>query len=125
LQDLGGNTVSLREQHGKTVLLVFWATWCAPCQEELPVIKRLSAEGNGLTVLAITDEPRDVVKEFVARGGYSFTVLLDPNREAFCLFDADTLPAAIVIDRTNRIRARLGRIFPRQFVIMKQLAYPE
>lgn len=76
-QDLSGKTVSLRAYRGKVVLLSFLATWCAPCQQELPQFAAWQHEIGGLQVIAVSmdDEPAPV-RALVRKLGLQFPVVM-------------------------------------------------
>ncbi len=107
LPDLAGRPRSLDEFTDKVVLVTFWASWCRPCIEEMPGIKRLAA--------TMADQPFAVVGVNVGEGerrvqaaagrlGIEFPVLLDKDSTAFKDWGADVLPTAYVLDRSGRIR---------------------
>ena len=76
--------VALADLRGRVVLVNFWATWCKPCEEEMPAMERLyrRLQGRGCELLAIAvDEDADDVRRFRERLGLSFPILWDPERE--------------------------------------------
>src|SRR5262249_36176182 len=80
LRSLDGRTVTLSALKGQVVLINFWATWCIPCQAEMPAIQHAyeARKGQGFTVLAVNlNEPDKDVQDYVTRLGVNFTVLLD------------------------------------------------
>ncbi|NBC16743.1 MAG: redoxin domain-containing protein [Bacteroidetes bacterium] len=99
----------LADYEGQVVLLNFWATWCAPCLEELPDLNRLQARygERGLVVLTISDEARDVLLDFQQTrpldtvSGFipDRSVLPQPFRRTSAV-----RPASFVIDREGRIQ---------------------
>ena len=106
LPDLAGKPVSLSDFKGQVVLLDFWATWCEPCQEEIPVLKSLYAKykDRGLVVLGVSvDEAgAKTVAPFAKRNNINYPVLLvgaDPP-EGYPVYG---LPAAFLIDRKGFI----------------------
>jgi thiol-disulfide isomerase/thioredoxin len=86
LDDLTGKRVTLKEQRGKVVFLNFWATWCAPCIQEMPTMEKLHQDlgKQGLVILAINfQETPDQVKEFFGEHNFTFTALLDRDGKVF------------------------------------------
>ncbi len=106
LTDLAGNTVTLSDYQGRVVLLNFWATWCGPCEAEMPAIEqryRTFAERD-FTVLAVNlAEPAADVRAFVERLGLTFTVLLDPSETVFDLYRVRGYPTTFVVGRDGVI----------------------
>src|SRR5689334_6914610 len=83
LTDLRGDSVSMAGLHGKVVFLNIWATWCAPCREEMPSMEKLYERLHGnkdFVMLAVSQDTssRDEVMAYVKKHGYHFEVLLDP-----------------------------------------------
>ncbi len=100
LPDIEGQEVRLSDFRGKTVMLTFWATWCAPCNAELPTVQEIYEEyrDNGLVVLAVDDENQATVREFLRAKHYSFTALVDSKRTVFREFAIHYIPTAFVIN---------------------------
>ena len=110
LQDLAGRRHDLADYRGKVVLVNFWATWCAPCREEMPSIQRLKEQlaGKPFAVLAVNlDEPETRIRKFLSQMTVDFTVLLDPGKKAASAWNARILPASFVIGPDGRIRYSL------------------
>jgi thiol-disulfide isomerase/thioredoxin len=105
-RDINGAPHSLREYRGKTVMLVFWATWCPPCNEEIPSLKKLASDSAGqLTILALTFEDPNVVKPFVAEKGLNYTVLAAPPESLPTPYrDVQGFPTTFYIDANGIIR---------------------
>jgi peroxiredoxin len=105
LADLDGREVSLSELRGQAVLLSFWASWCAPCKEEIPLFEKLrhEFEPRGLAVWGINNEPRQTAREFLNRYGRDFPTLLDEKRSVFGDYEAGKIPVSVVVDRTGRV----------------------
>ncbi len=108
LKDLHGNTWILKDLRGKVVIVNFWATWCPPCRKEMPDLEKLYTRfrDRGLLVLAISDEEAAKVEPFVAKGGFTFPVLLDPGSKAHEAFDVGGIPKSFVFDRQGRLAAQ-------------------
>jgi thiol-disulfide isomerase/thioredoxin len=76
-QDLSGRAVNLRAYRGKVVLLSFWATWCAPCQQELPQFAAWQHEFGGLQVIAVSmDDDAAPVRALVHKLGLQFPIAM-------------------------------------------------
>ncbi|RPI30554.1 MAG: TlpA family protein disulfide reductase, partial [Chloroflexota bacterium] len=93
-RNLAGDVVSLSDYRGKVVLLNFWATWCAPCEVEMPLLQdRYSQYSTEIEVLAVNyAEPEKDVKAFADKYGLSFPVLLDPNGQVNDLYHVRGYP---------------------------------
>jgi peroxiredoxin len=107
LTDLQGQTWTLRDLEGKVVLVNFWATWCPPCQKELPDLESLydRFKGQGFVILAISDEDAAKVKPFIAKRKLTYPVLLDRGRKVNELFQVGGIPRSFVYDRGGKLVA--------------------
>lgn len=109
LGDLQGRTHRLDEYRGKVVLVNFWATWCAPCREEMPALERLrqSLEGKPFAVLAVNvAEGGRVAGDFMKTMPNGFTVLLDRDGRTAKAWGARILPATYVLGPDGEVRIR-------------------
>jgi peroxiredoxin len=100
--------VGLSEFKGKVVFLNFWATWCKPCEEEMPAMERLHQrfKSKGLVVLAISEdsEGASVVGPYMKRHKLTFPVGLDPKMSVAGLYGVWAVPSTFIIDRRgNRV----------------------
>ncbi len=109
LKDLNGDEISLASLRGKVVFLNIWATWCAPCREEMPSIESLYNDfknNKDFVVLAVSqDTDAAAVAPFVKQNHLGFTVLLDPHNEVGEHYDVDGIPETFIIGRDGRIMA--------------------
>ena len=107
LTDLEGKSWSLQGLHGKVVLVNFWATWCPPCRKEMPDLETLYKQfkGQGLLILAISDEDISKVKPFIAEHNTMYPVLLDPGSKVHQMFQVDGIPKSFVYDREGKLAA--------------------
>ncbi|MFN8532217.1 MAG: TlpA disulfide reductase family protein [Dehalococcoidia bacterium] len=108
LGQLDGSPLSLSSLKGKPVLINFWATWCAPCRDEMPLIQdaAIRYERSGLTVLAINvQEGEALVKPFVDEFGLKFTVVLDKNGDVVSRYRVRGLPTSVFVGRDGVIRS--------------------
>ena len=108
LESLSGERVRLSDLRGHPVLINFWATWCAPCELEMPTIEsRYEQYSPDLVVLAVNfDEPVGDVWAFVDRLGLTFDVLLDPGAEVQDLYRIYGYPTTFFVDAQGVIRAQ-------------------
>jgi peroxiredoxin len=107
LPDLNGVDIALRSQHSPVVLVHFFATWCEPCREELPALRRLVARSVdvGVTVLAVSvGEVDERVRRFFETLPVNFPVLLDRDRAIARAWQVNTLPTTFVLDGTHEPR---------------------
>ena len=111
LRNLNGNLQGLSEFKDKVVILNFWATWCAPCLEEMPAFEKLYRRyrSQGLTVIAVSLDKGDTskVEKFVDEHSLTFPVLLDLDGIAERIYPSFTIPFTYVIDKRGRIAARV------------------
>jgi cytochrome c biogenesis protein CcmG/thiol:disulfide interchange protein DsbE len=113
LQDTSGATVKLSDYRGKVVLLNFWATWCAPCREEIPWFVDFEREykDRNFAVLGVSMDARgwDVVKPYTERHQINYPVMLGDAGVNTRYGGADALPVTFMIDRSGRIaRTHVG-----------------
>jgi thiol-disulfide isomerase/thioredoxin len=109
LLDLEGHPRNLSEFRGKTVLLDFWATWCAPCLSSLPIYDTWQAElaPRGLVILAVSVDDEDInIRNFVKKVATNLTILRDKGGRVAETFDLPTMPTAFLIGPDGRIRWR-------------------
>jgi len=88
---------------GKVVFLNFWATWCKPCEEEMPAMERLYRrfKDRGLVVLALAEdrEGAGAVAPYLKKRGLTFPVGLDPKMEVASLYGVWAIPSTYIIDK--------------------------
>ncbi len=108
LRSLGGPNLRLGEQRGQIVMLNFWATWCAPCREEMPHLARLYEKyrSAGFTLLGVNvdDDPRHAATA-AARMALPFPVLFDNDKTVVKAYAVSTMPSTVFIDRDGRQRS--------------------
>ena len=107
LQDADGKTVRLSDFKGRVVLLNFWATWCQPCNVEIPWFDQFQREygGAGLTVLGVSmdDDGWTAVKPFLAAKKIGYRMVLGNDDVSRDFGGVESLPSTLLIDRTGRI----------------------
>jgi cytochrome c biogenesis protein CcmG, thiol:disulfide interchange protein DsbE len=104
---LAGGNFSLAEQRGKPVVLNFWATWCGPCQRELPAIQRATEYYGDDVVFAGVDqgETAEKVQLYVDKMGLTFAIPMDGDGEVGFQYNVKGLPTTFFIDRDGIIRS--------------------
>lgn len=116
-QDLAGATRRLSEWNGRILLLNFWATWCAPCREEIPMLMELRAEYSqfGVEVVGIAIDMASKVSDYVRQMRIDYPILvadaggLDLMRSLGNT--AGGLPYTVLLDRQgNPVRRKLGAL---------------
>ncbi|MFK7897462.1 MAG: TlpA family protein disulfide reductase [Myxococcota bacterium] len=113
---LDGGHVDLTAQRGKIVVLDFWATWCAPCEVQMPVLDALWKEAGGdeLMVLGISvdTDPASEVAEWVEERGFKYPIAIG-DQELAMDFGVIGFPSLIVVDRAGRIFTRHTGVWSR------------
>ena len=109
LNSLEGKQVKLGDYRGKVILINFWASWCLPCKEEMPLIQTASEQyrDQGLVVLGInmTDlDDRKAIDGFVQETGVSFPILLDKSGSVSNDYRVFSIPTSFFIDRMGIIQ---------------------
>ncbi len=109
LTDLDGNPIRLADFAGRPLWIVFWATWCIPCQQEASHIRAAyhAHAGAQLAVLAIDiQEPAAAVREYVRSNDLDYTIGLDPTAAVKDLYGAWGLPSHYFVDADGTVRDR-------------------
>jgi peroxiredoxin len=107
LTALTGEQGGLSQYKGQVVMVNFWATWCGPCQQEMPLLDQMYKKYKpaGFTLIGVNvDKESPAVKELLARRPVSFPVLLDPANQVSKAYHVDEMPSSVIIDRKGAIR---------------------
>ena len=119
LKDLNNKKYTLSELKGKIVLVNFWATWCAPCREEMPTLDWLYTrfQSQGLVVLSITSENGYDVASFMGPIKYHPPVLIDTGGKVNQLFHIKGIPKTFFFDRDGKLLGEtIDQCTQRQFI---------
>lgn len=109
VQFADGRRTQLSDWKGQPVVLNFWATWCAPCRDEMPEFVEVYDERqeDGLMIVGINaQESADQAARFMAEYGITFPVALDSRGDVQQLYNVRGLPTTVFIDREGRIVQR-------------------
>ncbi|MDX2139476.1 MAG: TlpA disulfide reductase family protein [Chloroflexota bacterium] len=100
LPSLAGDTITLTDYAGRTVILNFWATWCVPCEREMPALNAYAAEQDEVIVLAINvGETEDIVRPWLEeRGIDALTVLMDTDMDVRYDYGVMQFPTTYALD---------------------------
>lgn len=111
-QDAEGKSRHLSDFRGRVVLLNIWATWCAPCRQEMPTLDRLQARLGGadfeVVALSVDRLGIDAVRDFYAEIGVRrLSIYVDPSMKATRLLAVPGLPTTLLLDHLGREIGRL------------------
>jgi peroxiredoxin len=104
------NKITLSQYRGQIVVLNFWATWCAPCVEELPSLVEMQRrmKAKGVTVLAVSvDVDESAYRRFVKDHNVTLLTVRDPDQKSNSLYGTSIFPETYIIDRNGVMRRKL------------------
>lgn len=107
LTTLDGSSLTLSDMLGKVVFINFWATWCPPCEAEMPAIQTLHETSPEVVILAINatnQDSLDSVQNFVTEKTLTFPILLDVDGSVLRLYETSALPSSFFVDKKGVIR---------------------
>jgi len=107
LKSLEGSNLRLEEYRGQVVLINFWASWCGPCRQEMPLLDRLHHryEDTGFAVLGVNVEGEAApAQEIVDKTNVTFPILIDDGQKVSELYNLQAMPSTVVIDRDGVVR---------------------
>jgi peroxiredoxin len=104
----GRQSVDLAKLRGKIVVLNLWASWCAPCVEELPSLLELQRRNPQIVVVGISiDQDEDVYRAFLAKNHVNLLTVRDADERINALYGTVQIPETYIIDRNGIIRRKL------------------
>ena len=107
LKSATGENLRLSEYRGDVILINFWATWCGPCRQEMPILDDLYGRYQrvGFNLLGVNiDEDSRRAMQMVQELGVNFPVLFDENKEVSKLYEVEAMPVTILVDREGIVR---------------------
>ena len=107
LKSSTGENLRLSEYRGDVVMINFWATWCGPCRQEMPLLDQLYTryERVGFSLLGVNiDDDSSRAMDMMKELGVSFPVLFDARKEVSQLYNVDAMPVTVLVDREGNVR---------------------
>lgn len=109
LQTVSGETIHLSDMRGQAVVLNYWASWCIPCQEELPALELIRSEyaDQGIQIIsvnAIEQDSIEKVKATIQKYNLTYNVLLDQENQVYNLYRVGFFPTSFFIDANGVVR---------------------
>jgi peroxiredoxin len=107
LKSSTGENLRLSEYRGNVVMINFWATWCGPCRQEMPLLDELYTryERVGFSLLGVNiDEDSRRAMQMIEDLGVSFPVLFDARKEVSKLYEVEAMPVTVLVDREGNVR---------------------
>jgi len=102
-----GKTLALADFKGQIVLLNFWASWCGPCRQEMPILEQLNRQyhGKGVTLLGVNVEPDSAAAvQWLKATPVTFPILFDTDSKVSKLYEVAGMPNTVIIDRKGLVR---------------------
>jgi len=123
---IDGKTIDLSKTQGKIVMVTFFATWCGPCNEELPVIEKeiynkYKSNPNFIFVAIGRQHTEQELKDFAAKKSLSLPFAPDPDKSIYTLYAKQMIPRNVVIGRDGKILFQEIGFFPEDFSKLKDL----
>lgn len=107
LKTLAGTNFRLAEHRGEVLFINFWATWCGPCRQEMPILNELHERyaSAGFSVLGVNVEEDSAGAAAMAKKmGLSFPILFDTASSVSELYNVDAMPTSVLVDRDGKLR---------------------
>jgi thiol-disulfide isomerase/thioredoxin len=107
LRSFGGETLRLSEHLGEVVIINFWATWCGPCRQEMPLLDQIYGKYRpvGLVLMSVNlDQNMEPAVEMAQTLKVSYPVLFDAQKSVGKAYQVGSMPVTILIDRAGVIR---------------------
>ena len=107
LPSRGGATIDLTQYKGQVVMINFWASWCVPCRQEMPLLESIYKKYKplGFTLIGVNVEPdQKEAENFLKQTPVSFPVLFDAKSKVSGLYNVQVMPTTVFIDRKGNVR---------------------
>jgi peroxiredoxin len=109
LPSKAGSDVSLGQYKGQIVMINFWASWCVPCRQEMPMLEDIYKKYNklGFTLIGVNVEPDSkAADDWLKQTPVSFPVLYDKESKVSKMYNVSGMPTTVIIDRKGNLRWR-------------------
>jgi peroxiredoxin len=107
LRSNGGTNVKLSELRGQVVMINFWASWCGPCRQEMPLLDQLYQQyadlGFALLGVNVEENPADA-ERMLKDTPVTFPILFDAENTVSKLYDVTAMPSTVIVDRDGNVR---------------------
>jgi thiol-disulfide isomerase/thioredoxin len=103
----GGSEINLAQYKGQVVMINFWASWCGPCRQEMPLLENIYKKYNklGFTLLGVNVEPDSkAADDWLKQTPVSFPILYDKESKVSRMYDVSGMPSTVIIDRKGNVR---------------------
>jgi len=107
LKSLSGENLKLSELRGEVVMINFWASWCGPCRQEMPLLDQLYKRYKpmGFTILGVNvEEDSQAAKKLLKDLPVSFPILFDNRNQVSRLYKVSAMPSTFLVDRDGKLR---------------------
>ena len=102
-----GKPISLADLKGQIVLVNFWASWCGPCRQEMPILEQLNRQyhNKGVTLIGVNVEPDSAAATaWLKATPVSFPILYDVDSKVSKLYEVQGMPNTVILDRKGIVR---------------------
>ena len=107
LKSSTGKNLRLSEYRGDVVMINFWATWCGPCRQEMPLLDELYTRYQrvGFSLLGVNiDDDSSRAVQMIEELGVNFPVLFDASKQVSKLYEVEAMPVTVLVDREGTVR---------------------
>lgn len=107
LASMAGKPVNLAQYKGQVVMINFWASWCGPCRQEMPLLEQLHKKYKpmGFTMIGVNVEPDSTAAaNWLKATPVTFPILFDTNSDVSKLYAVSGMPSTVIVDRKGNLR---------------------